>query len=141
MQDKESRKKKNFLSSGIIFIIFILTDLDFATLAKGFALLKMPKMPELRGKCFPDFTPVTVNTDSIPFKDKNREKQRQKQLQQLEQQRKERQESGGKKKLIKNKSWSKQKAKKEKKKKATAKRKHEEVNCAHSLKKHVIVIT
>ncbi|KAM6241775.1 ATP-dependent RNA helicase DDX55 isoform 2-T2 [Spheniscus humboldti] len=104
-------------------LIFRIKDLDFASLAKGFALLKMPKMPELRGKCFPDFTPVTVNTDSISFKDKNREKQRQKQL---EQQRKERQENGGKKKFIKNKAWSKQKAKREKKKKITAKRKREE---------------
>uniref|UniRef100_A0A8C0G327 ATP-dependent RNA helicase n=1 Tax=Bubo bubo TaxID=30461 RepID=A0A8C0G327_BUBBB len=104
-------------------LIFRIKDLDFASLAKGFALLKMPKMPELRGKCFPDFTPVTVNTDSISFKDKNREKQRQKQL---EQQRKERQENGGKKKFIKNKAWSKQKAKRQKKKKITAKRKREE---------------
>ncbi|XP_076208628.1 ATP-dependent RNA helicase DDX55 isoform X2 [Aptenodytes patagonicus] len=104
-------------------LIFRIKDLDFASLAKGFALLKMPKMPELRGKCFPDFTPVTVNTDSISFKDKNREKQRQKQL---EQQRKERQENGGKKKFIKNKAWSKQKAKREKKKKVTAKRRREE---------------
>nr|XP_013814109.1 PREDICTED: ATP-dependent RNA helicase DDX55 [Apteryx mantelli mantelli] len=104
-------------------LIFRIKDLDFASLAKGFALLKMPKMPELRGKCFSDFVPVTVNTDSIPFKDKNREKQRQKQL---EQQRKERQENGGKKKFIKNKAWSKQKAKREKKKKVTAKRKREE---------------
>lgn len=104
-------------------LIFRIKDLDFASLAKGFALLKMPKMPELRGKCFPDFTPVTVNTDSIPFKDKNREKQRQKQL---EQQRKEREESEGKKKFIKNKAWSKQKAKREKKRKLTAKRKREE---------------
>ncbi|NXA49744.1 DDX55 helicase, partial [Nothocercus julius] len=63
-------------------LIFRIKDLDFASLAKGFALLKMPKMPELRGKCFSDFIPVTINTDSIPFKDKNREKQRQKQLEQ-----------------------------------------------------------
>ncbi|XP_010220449.1 PREDICTED: ATP-dependent RNA helicase DDX55 isoform X2 [Tinamus guttatus] len=104
-------------------LIFRIKDLDFASLAKGFALLKMPKMPELRGKCFSDFIPVTINTDSIPFKDKNREKQRQKQL---EQQRKERQENGGKKKFIKNKAWSKQKAKREKKKKVSAKRKREE---------------
>ncbi|KAM6297995.1 ATP-dependent RNA helicase DDX55 [Aegotheles albertisi] len=104
-------------------LIFRIKDLDFASLAKGFALLKMPKMPELRGKCFPDFTPVAVNTDSISFKDKNREKQRQKQL---EQQRKEREENGGKKKFVKNKAWSKQRAKKEKKKKITAKRKREE---------------
>ncbi|XP_068767029.1 ATP-dependent RNA helicase DDX55 isoform X2 [Struthio camelus] len=104
-------------------LIFRIKDLDFASLAKGFALLKMPKMPELRGKCFSDFIPVTINTDSIPFKDKNREKQRQKQL---EQQRKERQENGERKKFIKNKAWSKQKAKREKKKKITAKRKREE---------------
>ncbi|XP_009995909.1 PREDICTED: ATP-dependent RNA helicase DDX55 [Chaetura pelagica] len=104
-------------------LIFRIKDLDFASLAKGFALLKMPKMPELRGKCFPDFIPVTVNTDSISFKDKNREKQRQKQLEQL---RKERQENGGKKNFTKNKAWSKQKAKREKKKKVTAKRKREE---------------
>ncbi|XP_062360277.1 ATP-dependent RNA helicase DDX55 [Cinclus cinclus] len=104
-------------------LIFRIKDLDFASLARGFALLKMPKMPELRGKCFPDFTPVAVNTDSISFKDKNREKQRQKKL---EEQRKEREENQGKKKFVKNKAWSKQKAKREKKKKVTAKRKREE---------------
>lgn len=87
-------------------------------------MLKMPKMPELRGKCFPDFIPVTVNTDSISFKDKSREKQRQKKL---EEQRKEREENEGKKKFVKNKAWSKQKAKREKKKKVTAKRKCEEI--------------
>nr|XP_026651939.1 ATP-dependent RNA helicase DDX55 isoform X1 [Zonotrichia albicollis] len=104
-------------------LIFRIKDLDFASLARGFALLKMPKMPELRGKCFPDFTPVTVNTDSISFKDKNREKQRQKKLEELK---KEREENQGKKKFVKNKAWSKQKAKREKKKKVTAKRRREE---------------
>ncbi|EPY85815.1 ATP-dependent RNA helicase DDX55, partial [Camelus ferus] len=39
-------------------LIFRLKDLDFASLARGFALLRMPKMPELRGKQFPDFVPV-----------------------------------------------------------------------------------
>uniref|UniRef100_A0A8B9XPV2 ATP-dependent RNA helicase n=1 Tax=Bos mutus grunniens TaxID=30521 RepID=A0A8B9XPV2_BOSMU len=105
-------------------LIFRLKDLDFASLARGFALLRMPKMPELRGKLFPDFVPVDVNTDTIPFKDKIREKQRQKQL--LEQQRKEKTENDGRRKFIKNKAWSKQKAKKEKKKKLTEKRKREE---------------
>ncbi|KAM9749112.1 ATP-dependent RNA helicase DDX55 isoform 2-T2 [Dama dama] len=105
-------------------LIFRLKDLDFASLARGFALLRMPKMPELRGKQFPDFVPVDVNTDTIPFKDKIREKQRQKQL--LEQQRKEKTENDGRRKFIKNKAWSKQKAKKEKKKKLNEKRKREE---------------
>ncbi|GAB5578977.1 ATP-dependent RNA helicase DDX55 isoform X1 [Prionailurus iriomotensis] len=104
-------------------LIFRLKDLDFASLARGFALLRMPKMPELRGKQFPDFVPADVNTDTIPFKDKIREKQRQKLL---EQQRKEKRENEGRKKFIKNKAWSKQKAKKEKKKKMNAKRKREE---------------
>ncbi|XP_074061528.1 ATP-dependent RNA helicase DDX55 isoform X4 [Macrotis lagotis] len=104
-------------------LIFRLKDLDFASLARGFALLRMPKMPELRGKQFPDFVPVTIDTDTIAFKDKNREKQRQKFL---EQQRKEKKDSEGRKKFIKNKAWSKQKAKKEKKKKMIEKRKREE---------------
>ncbi|XP_044897054.1 ATP-dependent RNA helicase DDX55 isoform X2 [Felis catus] len=104
-------------------LIFRLKDLDFASLARGFALLRMPKMPELRGKQFPDFVPADVNTDTIPFKDKIREKQRQKLL---EQQRKEKRENEGRKKFIKNKAWSKQKAKKEKKKKMNEKRKREE---------------
>ncbi|XP_065274075.1 ATP-dependent RNA helicase DDX55 isoform X2 [Emys orbicularis] len=104
-------------------LIFRIKDLDFASFARGFALLRMPKMPELKGKCFSDFVPVSIDTDSIPFKDKNREKQRQKLL---EQQRKERQENEGKRKFIRNKAWSKQKAKKEKKKKMTTKRRREE---------------
>ncbi|XP_047552157.1 ATP-dependent RNA helicase DDX55 isoform X3 [Lutra lutra] len=104
-------------------LIFRIKDLDFASLARGFALLRMPKMPELRGRQFPDFVPADVNTDTIPFKDKVREKQRQKLL---EQQRKEKRENEGRRKFIKNKAWSKQKAKKEKKKKMNEKRKREE---------------
>ncbi|KAM9055796.1 ATP-dependent RNA helicase DDX55 isoform 2-T2 [Megaptera novaeangliae] len=104
-------------------LIFRLKDLDFASLARGFALLRMPKMPELRGKQFPDFVPVDISTDTIPFKDKIREKQRQKLL---EQQRKEKTENEGRRKFIKNKAWSKQKAKKEKKKKLNEKRKRKE---------------
>ncbi|KAM5237714.1 ATP-dependent RNA helicase DDX55 [Ctenodactylus gundi] len=104
-------------------LIFRLKDLDFASLARGFALLRMPKMPELKGKQFPDFVPMDINTDMIPFKDKIREKQRQKLL---EQQRQERMEKGGRRKFVKNKAWSKQKARKEKKKKMNEKRKREE---------------
>uniref|UniRef100_G1QC87 ATP-dependent RNA helicase n=1 Tax=Myotis lucifugus TaxID=59463 RepID=G1QC87_MYOLU len=103
-------------------LIFRLKDLDFAALARGFALLRMPKMPELRGKQFPDFVPVDVNTDTIPFRDKIREKQRQKLL---EQQRKEKTENEGRRRFVKNKAWSKQKAKREKKK-MNKKRKREE---------------
>lgn len=105
----------------ILFKLF-LADLDFAALARAFALLRMPKMPELRGKSFPNFQEEAVDTDTIRFKDKNREKQRQKRI--AEQ--KEKPEIN-RKSFIKNKSWSKQKNKKERRKKNAAKRKREEV--------------
>ncbi|XP_036907816.1 ATP-dependent RNA helicase DDX55 [Sturnira hondurensis] len=103
-------------------LIFRLKDLDFAALARGFALLKMPRMPELRGRQFPDFVPVDVDTDTIPFKDKVREKQRQKLL---EQQRKGKTENGGRRKFMKNKAWSKQKARKEKRRRSAKRRRGE----------------
>uniref|UniRef100_A0AAQ5YJ91 ATP-dependent RNA helicase n=1 Tax=Amphiprion ocellaris TaxID=80972 RepID=A0AAQ5YJ91_AMPOC len=102
-------------------LIFRVKDLDFASLARGFALLRLPKMPELRGKTFPDFTEMTVDTDTIRYKDKNREKQRQKML--AEQKDK---MILPKKNFQKNKAWSKQKTKKERRKKKDAKRKHDE---------------
>ncbi|XP_022062452.1 ATP-dependent RNA helicase DDX55 [Acanthochromis polyacanthus] len=102
-------------------LIFRIKDLDFASLARGFALLRLPKMPELRGKTFPDFTEMTVDTDTIRYKDKNREKQRQKML--AEQKDK---MILPKKNFQKNKAWSKQKTKKERRKKKDAKRKHDE---------------
>ncbi|KAI4882326.1 hypothetical protein NFI96_017499, partial [Prochilodus magdalenae] len=103
-------------------LIFRIKDLDFASLARGFALLRMPKMPELRGKRFPNFQEVT-DTDSIRYKDKNREKQRQKMLQQQKEKEK---EPLPRKNFVKNKAWSKQKSKKDKRKKIAAKRKMDE---------------
>ncbi|XP_024422683.2 ATP-dependent RNA helicase DDX55 isoform X2 [Desmodus rotundus] len=103
-------------------LIFRLKDLDFAALARGFALLRMPRMPELRGRQFPDFVPVDIDTDTIPFKDKIREKQRQKLL---EQQRRGKTENGGRRKFMKNKAWSKQKAKKERKRRSEKRRREE----------------
>lgn len=103
-------------------LIFRVKDLDLATLARGFALLRLPKMPELRGKRFlPGFTPTTVDTETIRYKDKNRQKQRKKMLAELKEQ-----EPVPRRSFIKNKAWSKQKTKKERKRKKTAKRKHDE---------------
>nr|XP_020443783.1 ATP-dependent RNA helicase DDX55 [Monopterus albus]XP_020443784.1 ATP-dependent RNA helicase DDX55 [Monopterus albus] len=102
-------------------LIFRIKDLDFASLARGFALLRLPKMPELKGKRFPDFTETTVDTNTIRYKDKHREKQRQKMLAELKDK-----TSFPKKNFIKNKAWSKQKNKKERKKKRAAKRKCDE---------------
>lgn len=92
------------------------------SLARGFALLRLPKMPELRGKTFPDFVETTVDTNSIRYKDKNREKQRRKML--AEQKDK---DSAPKKHVTRTAAWSKQKNKKERRKKRVAKRKHNEV--------------
>uniref|UniRef100_A0A672SKR0 ATP-dependent RNA helicase n=1 Tax=Sinocyclocheilus grahami TaxID=75366 RepID=A0A672SKR0_SINGR len=103
-------------------LIFRIKDLDFAALARGFALLRLPKMPELRGKTFPDFKQEAIDTDTIRFKDKNREKLRQKRLAELKEK-----ETPLKRNFIKNKAWSKQKNKKDKKKKKAAKRKLDEV--------------
>uniref|UniRef100_A0A8C9ZNN6 ATP-dependent RNA helicase n=1 Tax=Sander lucioperca TaxID=283035 RepID=A0A8C9ZNN6_SANLU len=104
-------------------LIFRIKDVDFAALARGFALLRLPKMPELRGKHFPDFPATTVDTETIRYKDKHREKQRQKMLTEL---REKDDTPFPKKSFIKNKAWSKQKTRKERKKKRTAKRKHNE---------------
>lgn len=93
-------------------------------MARGFALLRLPKMPELRGKTFPDFAETTVDTDAIRYKDKNREKQRQKMLAELKNKDK---TSLPRKNFLKNKAWSKQKTKKERRKKTAAKRSHDEV--------------
>ncbi|XP_076842755.1 ATP-dependent RNA helicase DDX55 [Brachyhypopomus gauderio] len=103
-------------------LIFRIKDLDFGSLARGFALLRMPKMPELRGKTFSDFEEVP-DTDAICYKDKNREKQRRKTLQQ--QMEKETQ-APSKKNFAKNKAWSKQQSKKYKRKKMAAKRELDE---------------
>ncbi|KAK3600345.1 hypothetical protein CHS0354_020012 [Potamilus streckersoni] len=93
-------------------MIFRIKDLDFGKLATGFCLLKLPKMPELKGKTVENFVPVPVDTDTIPFKDKTREKQRLVRLQG---------EGQGKelklKRPYRSEAWSQQKAKKERRKK------------------------
>ncbi|KAM4527185.1 ATP-dependent RNA helicase DDX55 [Odontesthes bonariensis] len=104
-------------------LIFRVKDLDFVSMARGFALLRLPRMPELKGKNFPDFVETPIDTDTIRYKDKNREKQRRKMLAE----RKDRDETAlPKKRFIKTKSWSKQKSRKERRKKVATKRKHQE---------------
>ncbi|XP_064457975.1 ATP-dependent RNA helicase DDX55-like [Ornithodoros turicata] len=62
-------------------LLLRIKDLDFGKLAEGFALLKMPFMPELRGKKIKGFQASDVDVKAIPYKDKAREKQRQTKLQ------------------------------------------------------------
>lgn len=102
------------------------SDLDFVALARGFALLRMPRMPELKGKNFPDFIETTIDTDNIRYKDKQREKLRQKLLIELKEKREER-AAAPKRHNDKNKAWSKQKNRKDRRRKTAAKRNRDEV--------------
>lgn len=106
----------------------MLLDLDFGSLARAFALLRLPKMPELKGKTFPDFVETTVDTETIRYKDKNREKHRQKMLAEL----KTKEKVQFSKNNVKNKAWSKQKSKKERRQKRAAKRSRHEVFSSRS---------
>uniref|UniRef100_A0A6Q2YX69 ATP-dependent RNA helicase n=1 Tax=Esox lucius TaxID=8010 RepID=A0A6Q2YX69_ESOLU len=106
-------------------LIFRVKDLDFVALARGFALLRMPRMPELKGKNFPEFEEMAIDTDSIRYKDKQREKLRQKLLIELKMKREER-AAAPKRHNDKNKAWSKQKNRKERRRKTAAKRNRDE---------------
>jgi ATP-dependent RNA helicase DDX55/SPB4 len=54
--------------------IFRVSDLDWVDLAKGYGLLELPKMPEVKG--LDRSLGLGIDTESIPFKDKVREKKR-----------------------------------------------------------------
>ncbi len=54
--------------------IFRVADLDWVDLAKGYGLVELPKMPEVKG--IDRSLGLGIDTESIPFKDKVREKKR-----------------------------------------------------------------
>lgn len=56
--------------------IFRVADLDWEDLARGWALLKFPKMPELKAYDKSVFVAPVVDWDSYGYKDKQREKHR-----------------------------------------------------------------
>ncbi|KAK5660724.1 hypothetical protein OQA88_12089 [Cercophora sp. LCS_1] len=62
--------------------IFRVADLDWLDLARGWGLIELPKMPELKGKDIDRSLGLGIDTEAIPFKDKLREKKR---LEELEQ--------------------------------------------------------
>ena len=64
--------------------IFRITDLDWADLAQGWGLLKLPKMPELRGWDRANYQFEEVDWDNYAYKDKQREQHRREILMQLE---------------------------------------------------------
>ena len=72
----------NCLCSPIPYPLSRFASLDLGMLATSFSLLRLPKMPELRDKQLPNFTPAGPEVDihAISFKDKTREAARQKRL-------------------------------------------------------------
>ncbi|XP_062514062.1 ATP-dependent RNA helicase DDX55-like [Corticium candelabrum] len=104
-------------------LIFDVKELDFGLLATGFGLLRMPKMPELKGKIVETFMSSDIDLESVAYKDKTREKQR------LERKRKneagEKTETSRKRKKSATVAWSKQKDKKTAK--AKKKLQHEKI--------------
>ncbi|KAK3314659.1 P-loop containing nucleoside triphosphate hydrolase protein [Apodospora peruviana] len=60
--------------------IFRVSDLDWVDLAKGWGLVELPKMPELKGLEIDRSLGLGIDTESIPFRDKDREKKRQEEL-------------------------------------------------------------
>jgi ATP-dependent RNA helicase DDX55/SPB4 len=49
-------------------MIFRVKVLDFGKLATGYGLLRVPKMPELKGKVVENFKCVEVDLSTIPYK-------------------------------------------------------------------------
>ena len=80
----------------------------------------MPRMPELRGKTFPEFEETTIDTNTIRYQDKNREKQRRKLLAELALRKEEEGSNPHRKKFQQTKSWSKQKNRKDRRQKRKA---------------------
>lgn len=56
--------------------IFRITDLDWANLAKGWGLLKLPKMPELKGWDRKNYEVEAIDWDDYSYKDTQREQYR-----------------------------------------------------------------
>ncbi|CCC05246.1 unnamed protein product [Sordaria macrospora k-hell] len=86
--------------------IFRIADLDWVELAKGYGLLELPKMPEVREAKIDRSLGLGINTEEIPFKDKVREKKRQEELAKWKEEKAKRaqEETGDKRK--KNEAWS-----------------------------------
>ncbi|KAL2265245.1 hypothetical protein VTJ83DRAFT_6345 [Remersonia thermophila] len=91
--------------------IFRVADLDWVDLAKGYGLLELPKMPEVRG--LDRSLGLGIDTEAIPFRDKQREKKRLEELDKWKKEKAEREAAGGDaaagQKRKKNEAWSGQK--------------------------------
>merc|ERR1719429_963456 len=61
-------------------VLLRVKDLDLGGVASCYGLLRMPKMPELRGIKISNFSEVKMDMNSVAYKDKTREKERQEKL-------------------------------------------------------------
>ena len=61
-------------------VLMRVRDLDLGGAASSYGLLKMPRMPELKGIKITNFTEVRMDMNSVAYKDKVREKERQEKL-------------------------------------------------------------
>ncbi|XP_015592965.1 probable ATP-dependent RNA helicase DDX55 homolog [Cephus cinctus] len=61
-------------------LILRLKDLDLGKVAMGFGLLKMPKMPELKGRDVSSFQDPQIDINTLAYKDKQQELVRQEKL-------------------------------------------------------------
>eukprot|EP00501_MAST-03F_sp_TOSAG23-6_P001772 GSMAST32.ASY1.ANO1.1850.1 assembled CDS len=93
--------------------------LNLGRLANAFALLRLPKMPELTGKKIDvsEFTECEINIDTICYLDKIREKQRKLRLEKMIARKREKQNNG---------TWARENAKREKLKADALKKAQEE---------------
>ena len=70
------KSKKLFV---IIYRYYFISELDLCRLAYGtYALLHLPKMPELKGKDMSGFIPFDISVEDIPYKDKLKKRQEEK---------------------------------------------------------------
>ena len=94
-------------------ITFQIKELDICSVADGFGLIHLPKMPEVTPEHTRQFVALEVDQDKIRYTDKTREKQRQIKLEERRKAEKEKPKVG--REMKKSTSWSLQKQKKEKK--------------------------
>lgn len=77
--DKANRSFVSYIQAYIKHecnVILRVKDLNFGLLATGFGLLRMPKMPELKGKEISDFEETNIALNEIKYKNKQQEASR-----------------------------------------------------------------
>ena len=63
-----------------LFVVVFHIELDLVSLATGYALPHLPRMPELRDRDVSSFSARAIKPSAIPYKDKTRERERQTKL-------------------------------------------------------------